>query len=96
MSDNAQNAVNNQTNENNAPSFDVLRIYIKDCSFETPNVPKIFTVEWKPEMSVDFDTKLAQVDSDKFEVDIPENVTEILFETTGSNTRVIIFNIVAE
>jgi hypothetical protein len=36
------------------------------------------------------------VDSDKFEVDIPENVTEILFETTGSNTRVIIFNIVAE
>ena len=35
-------------------------------------------------------------DSDKFEVDIPENVTEILFETTGSNKRVIIFNVVAE
>ena len=75
MSDNAQNAVNNQTNENNAPSFDVLRIYIKDCSFETPNVPKVFTAEWKPEMSVDFDTKLAQVDSDKFEVDLRVTVT---------------------
>ena len=35
-------------------------------------------------------------ESDKFEVTLPENVTEILFETTGSNKRVIIFNVVAE
>ena len=42
MSDNAQNAQNAA-----APIFDIVRVYTKDCSMETPNVPAIFVVVWK-------------------------------------------------
>ena len=46
MSDNA-NAQNQNTDQ---PAFDIVRIYAKDCSLETPNVPGVFTKEWKPEI----------------------------------------------
>ncbi len=29
------------------------RMYLKDCSFESPSSPEVFTEEWKPEVSVD-------------------------------------------
>lgn len=54
MSDNA-NAQNQNTDQ---PAFDIVRIYAKDCSLETPNVPGVFTKEWKPEIKIDFDAKL--------------------------------------
>ncbi|MGN1280665.1 MAG: protein-export chaperone SecB [Succinivibrio sp.] len=72
MSDNAN--TQNQTN-NDAPMFDVLRVYAKDCSLETPNVPQIFTKEWKPEIKVDFDAKTQAVNQDSYEVDLRVTVT---------------------
>lgn len=77
MSDNAQ-----QPNENQ-PAFELLRIYSKDCSLETPNVPKVFTQEWKPEIKVDFDTKNSKVSEDNFEVDLRVTVTCKLGEETA-------------
>lgn len=39
MSDNA----NAQNQNSDQPAFDIVRIYAKDCSLETPNVPGVFT-----------------------------------------------------
>ena len=64
MSDNAQ-----QPQQNNQPAFDIIRLYAKDCSLETPNVPTIFTKEWKPEIKVDFDAKPNKLNEDSYEVD---------------------------
>ena len=37
MSDNA----NAQNQNSDQPAFDIVRIYAKDCSLETPNVPGV-------------------------------------------------------
>ncbi|MGN0915362.1 MAG: protein-export chaperone SecB [Succinivibrio sp.] len=70
MSDNAQ-----APESNNGPFFDIIRLYTKDSSLETPNVPEIFTKEWKPEIKVDFDTKSRKLAEDNFEVDLRVTVT---------------------
>lgn len=38
------------------PVFNILNIYVKDLSFESPNAPAIFNTEWHPK--VDFDLQL--------------------------------------
>ena len=70
MSDNAQTP-----NEQNVPVFDIIRMYARDCSLETPNVPQIFQVEWKPEVKVDFDSKARPLGNDTFEVTLRVTVT---------------------
>jgi len=32
--------------------FLVQKVYVKDISFETPNSPEIFKMEWKPEVDI--------------------------------------------
>jgi len=71
MSDNE----NKQEQQNNQPMFDIIRMYSKDCSLETPNVPQIFTKEWKPEIKVDFDAKPQKIADSNYEVDLRVTVT---------------------
>lgn len=66
MSDNAQSS---------APIFDIVRVYSKDCSLETPNVPSIFAEEWKPELKIDFECKTDKLDNNNHEVDLRVTVT---------------------
>ena len=49
---------NNQNNAQNAqqPVFQIVRIYSKDVSLETPNSPAVFQAAWKPELKVEFDS----------------------------------------
>ena len=35
----------------------IQRIYIKDVSFEAPNLPHIFQQEWKPQLGFELDTE---------------------------------------
>jgi len=44
------------------------RIYLKDASFESPNSPKVFAVQWHPEIKVDINTKATPLDGDRHEV----------------------------
>src|SRR5574344_1120439 len=76
MSDNA----NEQQNQ---PVFEPIRIYAKDCSLETPNVPQIFNKEWKPEIKVDFDAKPVKLTEGNYEVDLRVNVTCKIAEETA-------------
>ena len=39
--------------EQKAPEFSILRVYNKDISLETPNLPQIFKEEFKPETNLD-------------------------------------------
>ncbi|MGQ0287336.1 protein-export chaperone SecB [Pasteurellaceae bacterium 22721_9_1] len=48
--------------------FQIQRIYVKDVSFEAPNLPQIFQQEWKPNLSFDLSTEAKQLDDDLYEV----------------------------
>lgn len=55
--------------------FNMQRIYTKDISFETPNSPKVFQNDWKPEIQLDIDTKTDEIESSVFEVVLTVTVT---------------------
>lgn len=67
------------TEQNNTPTaeteFAIQRIYIKDVSFETNNVPEIFTKEWQPEMNVELNTSSNTLHDNVFEVALRVTVT---------------------
>ena len=50
------------------PQFEIQRIYVKDLSFESPNTPHTFIEEWKPEVSLNLETKSNRVEGDTHEV----------------------------
>ncbi|SET86134.1 protein-export chaperone SecB [Thalassotalea agarivorans] len=57
------------------PQFAIQRVYTKDISFETPNSPEIFQVEWKPEVKLDLDTRSNKLADDTYEVVLAVTVT---------------------
>lgn len=57
------------------PQFAIQRIYVKDLSLETPNSPKIFLEQWKPELNMDLATKTEALDDDAHEVMLTVTVT---------------------
>ena len=71
------------TEQNQAPQFNIQRIYTKDISFETPNSPAIFTKEWKPEVKLDIDTRTAQLNEATYEVVLSITVTATIGEETA-------------
>jgi len=64
-----------QNTEANAPQFEIQRIYIKDVSFESPNTPHTFTEEWKPEVSLNLETKSTRISDNLHEVVISVTAT---------------------
>jgi len=52
----------------------IQRIYVKDVSFEAPNLPHIFHQEWKPKLGFDLSTEAVQVGEDLYEVTLNINV----------------------
>lgn len=48
--------------------FVVQRIYMKDCSFETPNSPSIFQQQWEPELSLDLNNQHHKLEEDVYEI----------------------------
>lgn len=62
-------------NEQQAPQFNIQRVYTKDVSFETPNSPAVFQKEWNPEVKLDLDTRSAKLADDVYEVVLSLTVT---------------------
>lgn len=74
-------AEENQVAENTEQTpveFQIQRIYIKDVSFEAPNLPTIFHQEWKPQLGFELDTETVQVDEDLYEVALHMTVSTTL------------------
>ncbi|MCI6796759.1 MAG: protein-export chaperone SecB [Succinatimonas sp.] len=87
MADNDQKSEvtnsNTQPQQAPQPEFEILRVYAKDCSLETPNTPAIFREPWKPQINVEFDAKPQSVDTDQFEIDLRVTVTCKVGEKTA-------------
>ncbi len=74
-------AEENQVAENTEQTpveFQIQRIYIKDVSFEAPNLPTIFHQEWKPQLGFELHTETIQVDEDLYEVALHMTVSTTL------------------
>ncbi len=75
MSDENQVETNQATEKQTAPAFAIQRIYTKDVSFETPNSPAVFQLEWKPEIKLDLDTRSNKIAENTYEVVLSVTVT---------------------
>ena len=59
----------------NAPSFQIQRIYLKDASLEQPNAPEILLVQAEPKLEVQVDIQANQLDERNFHVTLVGTVT---------------------
>ena len=63
--------------------FSIMRIYLKDVSFEVPGAPQVFTDEWKPEINLQLRTEVSQIENNIYEVTLNITVTAQQGEKTG-------------
>ena len=45
----------------NAPSFQIQRVYLKDISLEQPNAPQVFLVQGEPNVQIQIDIQCAAI-----------------------------------
>lgn len=57
-----------QPTDAQAPQFEIQRIFVKDISFEAPNTPHTFVEEWKPEVTLNLETKSNRIQDNLHEV----------------------------
>jgi len=74
---------NPQAGAAQGPQFGVIRIYLKDVSFETPNSPGIFTEEHRPDVNLQLNTSVDQLEDDLYEVVLNVTVTSKHGEKTS-------------
>ncbi|TVP51817.1 MAG: protein-export chaperone SecB [Halomonadaceae bacterium] len=65
------------------PQFAIQRVYTKDSSFESPNAPKIFQEQWKPQVSMDLNTAHSKISDNQYEVVLTLTITSKLEEKTA-------------
>ncbi|MBB3048417.1 preprotein translocase subunit SecB [Litorivivens lipolytica] len=56
-------------------TFALQRIYLKDCSLESPASPMIFTKAWKPKFKVDLNTRSQHIAEKSHEVILTVTLT---------------------
>lgn len=61
--------------DENQQQFSIQRLYVKDLSLEVPGAPDVFQQEWKPEMNLDIQTQLNDLNHDLYEVILTLTVT---------------------
>ncbi len=61
--------------EGNNVNFTVHNIYMKDISFEAPNSPEVFTMEWNPKLDFDIEMSRVALENDLYEVVMAITVT---------------------
>ena len=64
------------------------RMYLKDCSFESPNSPAIFNENWQPEIELQINTRSERKSDNRFEVVVTATVTAKIEEQTAFITEV--------
>lgn len=55
--------------------FIIERVYVKDISFEAPNSPEIFTMDWEPDTNLNLNTQVNPLGDDHYEVELHLTVT---------------------
>lgn len=64
--------------KNNNIKLYIQRIYTKDISFESPNTPEVFQVDWNPKISVNLNNNYKKIHSNTYEVILCVTVTALL------------------
>lgn len=64
------------------PSFQIEKIYVKDVSLEIPNAPQVFLQQAEPQLEVQINTEGAQFAEGYFEVSVSATVTAKYEERT--------------
>ena len=72
-----------QDKEIHSPQFEIQRIYTKDISFESPNTPHTFVEEWKPEVTLNLETKSNRVQDNMHEVILSITATVLTSKKTA-------------
>ena len=57
------------------PSFQIEKVYVKDLSLEIPNAPQVFVQQAEPQLEVQIDTEGTQFAEGYFEVSVSATVT---------------------
>ena len=58
------------------------RIYLRDLSFESPQVPGVFASEWRPQFQIELNTRANPLDDGRFEVVLMLNLEAKSGEST--------------
>ena len=67
----------------NQREFSLQRIFIKDVSFETPNSPMIFQLNWEPESKLDLNSTTRSLGDDHYEVTLNITLTTKVSDKTA-------------
>lgn len=67
---------------NNAPVFNIEKLYVKDLSVEIPNAPQIFLERENPQIDVQLQTSAASLEEGIYEVAVTGTVTAKLGDKT--------------
>ena len=69
--------------ENTEAQFQIQKVFVKDLSFETPNTPEIFKMEWKPVVDMHMTNEATPLDNDLFEVVLSVTLTVKIDDKTA-------------
>lgn len=56
------------------PSLNLVRVYLKDLSFEAPNTPELFSGAFEPAYQVQLNSKARKLDGNNYEVVLVVNI----------------------
>lgn len=73
--ENVNGAARANTQAPNQPTFTMQRVYIKDSSFEAPNVPQVFQEQGQPELQLNLGQKVNPLEDGVFEVVLTVSLT---------------------
>ena len=68
--------------EQEAPSFAIEKLYVKDLSLEVPNAPEIFLERESPEVAIQLQTVIGTLGDDAYEVTLTVTATAKVGEKT--------------
>ncbi|MCG8379414.1 MAG: protein-export chaperone SecB [Proteobacteria bacterium] len=77
-------AKENRNEEQNAEiQFSVQKVYVKDLSFETPNSPEVFKMEWKPVVDMHMTNEANKIEDNLYEVVLSVTLTVKINDKTA-------------
>ncbi|MEA3242937.1 MAG: protein-export chaperone SecB [Pseudomonadota bacterium] len=73
----------NKAQAGDGPHFGIVRVYLKDVSFETPNSPEVFRQDFKPDVNLQLNTSVNKLEDSLYEVVLNVTVTSKQDDKTG-------------
>src|ERR1051325_1695774 len=63
------------SSEQNQPSFQIEKVYVKDLSLEIPHAPQVFVQQVQPQLEIQIHTNAAQFSEGYYECSVTATVT---------------------